>query len=177
MQPGYWITLEEFPRYAVDKNGNILHIARDRIMKPSVNNHGHVKISLLNERGRFDRSVARLVAENFCTPPDSKSTAVVQLNGAKIDCRSINLVWRTPSIAWRYLAQLQSTPPMYYLNLPIIDVSTGIAYTNVVSAGLTNGVLFDDIWRSTYTGDPVYPVGSTFVVDKKSIGVQEKHGF
>jgi len=59
-----WRTIDEFPDYEVSDNGNIRNSYSKRIMKQRTNKKS-VMITLPNEKGRFNRNVARLVAVAF----------------------------------------------------------------------------------------------------------------
>jgi hypothetical protein len=43
-------------------------------------------------------------------------------------------------------------------------VDTGVVYNSVIEAGMTEGLLFDDIWRSTYSGARIFPFGMEYEV-------------
>lgn len=168
-----WVALGEFPDYEINQKGEIFNRRTQAIMRTSFTNHGHMKITLMktvyNDDGdpvkvRHTRSVALLVADAFVRPPNLFCDAVILLDGDFRNVAADNLMWRPLGFSWKYMRQLKADQPPYYLNLPVLNTETGDEYTCVVHAGMTEGLLFDDIWRSTYTGARLFPNGSAFRV-------------
>lgn len=158
-EPERWRIIVGFSSYSVSNYGRIKNNDRDRLMSASVTNFGHAKISLWSERTgrRHTRSVALLVAEAFCKKPDRLSDSVVMLDGFLENVFASNLVWRPRWFAWKYVRQLHTPIHRYYENLPLINITEDVEYRSIVECGMTEGLLFDDIWRSTYTAKPIYP--------------------
>lgn len=153
-----WMRLPEFPNYEISDLGRIYNLPRQKFMATSKTTHGHLKISLVNRFGRHDRSVALMVAQMFVQPPDLLCDRVVIRNDDLEDVRAVNLMWRPAHFAWKYIRQLRTeTLPGYYCNLEVMNMITKVKYKNIIDAGLEEGLLFEDIWRSTYTGNSVYP--------------------
>lgn len=162
-----WSDLREFPRYMVSSEGRVYNKNTGRYMRISPNNYGHPKISLLTEHGtRETRSVAMLVAQAFIKKPNILCDRLIYLNGDLSDYRAVNLAWRPRGFGWQYSRQVRAEQPAYYRNLSVINTTTGVRYKNIVEAGMAEGLLFDHIWHSTYTGNPIFPNGSVWVVDK-----------
>lgn len=163
-----WRVIPEFPNYKISSFGRVYSISRDHIMSVSTTNHGHSKITLANENGeRCTRSVTLLVAEAFVPGRDVMSDQVVVLDGDHNNACVSNLVWRPRWFAWQYARQLRVEQPLHYRNLPVIDITTDQEYDSIVQAGVTEGLLFSSIWRSTYTGYTVYPNDSVFEILKR----------
>lgn len=152
-----WVEIPEFPDYEVSDWGLIFNLRRRTVMSPTRNNHGHMRISLVNDRGRFTRSVARLVAEAFVEPPEPLCDHIVILDGNLTNIAAENLVWRPAGFAWEYARQLKVDQPMHYKNLEVTNVNTGAAYPSIVHAGMAEGLRFADVWRSTYSHALIYP--------------------
>jgi hypothetical protein len=136
------------------------------MMSSSPNNFGNMKISLVSDEDhmRYTRSVALLVAEAFLEPPNPTCDSLVILDGDYTNVSAHNLAWRPRGFAWNYTRQLKEEQPHYYRNLPVRNLVYTVDYDSIIQAGMAEGLLFDDIWHSTYTGDPVYPTGSIFEV-------------
>lgn len=166
MEPEIWKEVEEFPNYSVSNYGRIHNNRNDSIMATSRGTFGHIKISLMDSRTRerFTRSVAVIVAEAFVDRPDELSDQVIVLDGDLSNVAAWNLAWRPRQFAWKYARQLRTQQPIQFLNLRVRNVRRGFDYKCIVDAGMQEGLLFDDIWRSTYTGDAVYPNRSVFRV-------------
>jgi len=127
---------------------------------------GNAKISLISDYDglRHDKSIAKMVAEAFVEPPTGFCTHIIMLDGNLENVVADNLAWRPAWFAWRYTHQLKLPQPNHFKNLMVRDVDTGKVYNSIIEAGMTEGLLFDDIWRSTYSGARIYPNGIEFEV-------------
>lgn len=166
-----WKRIWEFPQYSISNYGRVRHEHTGRIMANSRTTHGHIKISLLDRatRVRYTRSVALLVAQNFIEVPDLLSDAVIELDGDLSNVVAWNLAWRPKWFAWKYMHQLKCQQPMEFHNLRVQNVTHGFVYRSIVEAGMSEGLLFDDIWRSVCTpeGVRIYPHRCTYrVIDR-----------
>lgn len=160
-----WKEIRHFPDYMISNFGAVYNKRTEREVMASANNFGTVRVNLVAPDGsRHTRSVAVLVAEAFLRKPTRKCTQVMMLDGNLSHVVSSNLAWRTVSYAYEYVRQLKLQQPINYLNLRVRDVTTGEEYGSIVEAGMTLGLLFKDIWRSTYTGAAIFPYGSIFEV-------------
>lgn len=163
-----WKEINEFPNYQISNFGRIYNLTRDTIMSPSFTPFGHMKITLKSpwDHSRHTRGVALLVAEAFLEKPNLLCDHVMVLDGNFANVVATNLMWRPQWLCWRYTRQLKVRQPNHYHNLPCLNVSTGAMYENVIEAGMTEGLLFADIWRSTYSGVALFPNGSIFEIVK-----------
>lgn len=160
-----WRTIPDFPSYEISDWGNIYNRRRRRMMRISHTRRGHAKITLTNGLGlRHTRSVALLVAEAFVTPPNYLCDHVMILNGENSDVRASNLVWRPRGFTRRYFIQIHTHQSLNYKNLPVRNVQTGQEYSCIMDLGIQEGLLFDDIWRSTYSGNNVFPIDNSFEI-------------
>lgn len=160
-----WRTIQEFPFYDISNLGRIYCVKHDYPMRTSITNFGHVKITLTDWKGdRYTRSVARLVAEEFVSPPNELCDQLVILDGDFTNVCADNIVWRPRGFAWSYTHQLKVHQPIYYRNLPVVNLLNDEKYENIIEAGMREGLLFHDIWRSTYSGAAIFPHGSIFEV-------------
>lgn len=166
MDPEVWEVIPDFPRYSVSNHGRVFDQYRNRFMTPSPNNHGHLRVGLWYDNGeeviRYTRTVAPFVANAFVYVPDRWCDQVVVLNGDFFNIAAWNLAWRPNGFAWEYTHQLKQQQPMQFHNLKVRNITDGIEYRSIVEAGINEGRLFKDIWRSTYTGDRIYPYGCEF---------------
>ncbi len=164
-----WQTIPEFSNYQISNLGRVYNIKQGHIMSTSLTNHGHVKITLKSDWSseRFTRSVAQMVAEAFVEPPSLFCDTVIILDGNFSNVSASNLVWRPRWYTWKFTRQLKVHQPIYYKNLIVHNIVTDSYYESVMEAGMTEGLLFDDIWRSTYTGAALFPDGSIFEVVKR----------
>jgi hypothetical protein len=164
-----WEVIPEFPTYSISSLGRVYNQRRDVMMKTSHTLDGNLKISLSHDTGfsRSTRSVALLVAEAFVARPDNLCDQVVILDGNFDNVAAYNLVWRPRWFAWKYARQLKTRQPIHYHNLVVRNLSTGYEHGSIVLAGKMEGLLFSDIWRSTYSGMYVYPLGFQYEVLKR----------
>lgn len=161
-----WANIREFPNYDINDRGEIYNRKIERYMSTSINNYGRVKITLTDLEGRrFDRSVALMVAEAFVKPPNIFCDHVIVLDGDLSNVVADNLAWRPRGFARKYRMQLLREHPQHYHNLPVRNVTLDIPYDSVIDAGMTEGLIFDDVWRSTYSGSRCYPNGHAFEID------------
>lgn len=161
-----WKDIPEFSEYMISNLGNVYNKRLGSLMSVSQTGHGHMKITLKSDWGpeRCTRSVALLVAEAFVEKPNFMCDQLVVLDGDFSYVSAENLAWRPRWFAWKYTRQLKVPQPRHYENLPVLNVVTNAKYSSIIEAGTTEGLLFETIWESTYTGKSVYPTGSRFVV-------------
>lgn len=163
-----WATIPEFPDYEIDASGQIYNSRTRQVMRTSLTNHGHTKITLMApDRSRHTRSVAVLVADAFVQPPNEFCDRVVVLDGNFANVAAHNLVWRPQWFAWKYTRQLKSDQPLHYQNLRVANVNDNVEYISIIQAGMAEGLLFDDVWRSTYSGAPIFPYGAIFEITER----------
>jgi hypothetical protein len=96
-----WKTKKYYSKYNISNLGRVKHIARNEIIKGSIDGDGYIQVSLYpdnNEIGLEKKPLRlhRLVAELFCSNDSpEKKNIVNHLNSDKLDNRSINLEWTT----------------------------------------------------------------------------------
>ena len=160
-----WQVIEDFPNYEVSNQGRIYNLRLRRMMSTSINNHGYVKITLAANRGdRHDRSVALLVAQAFVEPPNILCDHVVILDGDLTNVDARNLVWRPRWFAWKYRHQLNKAQPLHYKNLHVANTTTGDVYSSIIKCCHTEGLLYDEVWKSTYMSKPVFPFSHIYEI-------------
>jgi len=165
-----WKVIPEFPYYEISNLGRVYNTREDLIMRTSHTTQGHVKITLVAEdKCRYTRSVAQMVAEAFVEPPTPFSCQVLPLDGNIDNLTSENLVWRPTWFAWKYVRQLKVPQPNHYYNLKVYNVTKDIHYKNIIEAGMIEGCLFADIWRSTFRGAEIFPGDQVFTITGKSM--------
>lgn len=163
-----WYTLPDFPDYEINQYGAIYNNRTGSLMRVSPTNHGHQKISLLGRDGiRHTRSVAVLVADAFVDRPSPMCDHVIVKDGNLSNVSASNLAWRPRGFSWEYTHQLKVQQPLHYCNLRVTNLMANVEYTSIVHAGMVEGLLFKDIWRSTYSGSHVYPYGHVFEISER----------
>jgi hypothetical protein len=80
--------------YAISREGEILSLLTDQIVRPTVNSEGYLKITLWKDGKSYTRRVHRLVAEQFIPNPDNLPV-VNHIDGNKKNPHVSNLEWCT----------------------------------------------------------------------------------
>lgn len=164
-----WKVIQEFTNYEISNYGRIFNINRKKEMRPSKTNHGHLKITLSSDwtSDRYTRGVAQLVGEAFVEAPNILCDTITLLDGDLENVNASNIVWRPRWFSWKYTRQLKSDQPNHYKNLYVVNRDTGYIYKSVIECGMIEGLLFDDIWRSTYSGESIFPYGYSYAIVKR----------
>jgi hypothetical protein len=95
-----FVQVPGFPVYLVDENGVVVSTRHGKwkILSPTPDVKGYLRIRLWEDRRPYMKSVHRLVAEIFCGNQDPhNSNQVNHKNGVKTDNRASNLEWCTGS--------------------------------------------------------------------------------
>lgn len=162
-----WADIPGFPRYAVSSQGRIYNKIFESMMKPSISTaQGNLKISLIDEDEiRRAMGVAHLVANAFVERPNYLCTEVILRDGNLSNVAASNLAWRGPRTAYLYARQMRSKPKAVY-NVPVRNLVTGAEYETIIQAGIVEGLIWQEIWESTYTvpKQPVPPFFYTYEV-------------
>lgn len=150
-----WREIEEFPDYAVNQYGEIANMRSGLPRKPSINQHGILKISLYkNRRELFTRSVAVIVADAFVEGKSEHWNTPIHLDGNHQNCRADNLMWRPRWFAVKFHKQFYKTN-FYDLKLHIVELNTGREFYSVDEACTTFGLHYEDVYHSYVEEMPV----------------------
>lgn len=163
--------------YQVSDYGQIYNQVYHRSVQTSRRaRDGHAKVSLIADSGiRHTVSVAYLVADAFVERPYDDEVEpmlnryqicdhVVYLDGDIMNVAAYNLAWRPYRFAWVYARQMRTPPPPHYTRLRIRNNETGAEYNSIYDAGMTEGVLFEDVWKSLHESVRVFPLGHTYSI-------------
>jgi hypothetical protein len=140
-------------------------------MAESTTRQGDLKVTLSKNGERVTRSVRVLVAEAFVAKPPTvegfhKSSipdTVIVLDNDKDNLIASNLAWRPAWFAWKYARQFQPSYRPEFYSKRVMNLSTRRTYSSILEAGVTEGLLFDDIFRSAVTGCHIYPTQTNYV--------------
>jgi hypothetical protein len=117
-----WRIIEEFPDYAVNDQGEVLNIKRNRTLASRMNRQDFMMIGLVRDRMQYTRATAPLVANAFLEPAASPAyNSIIHLNGDRTDCRAINLMWRPRWYASRYHRMFDDYPLRVSVYIPELD--------------------------------------------------------
>jgi len=157
-----WREAPDFPRYLVSDHGNVQAVKTGRILHPSRNQQGHLKVNLMRDGEIHTRTVNHLVAKAFLAPPEREDfISVIHLNGDKSDCSAHNLEWRPRYFAIQYHQQFHNRL-FRTAHIPIEDAKTGKKYRTVQEAVVHHGLLLNDVLVSIHQRTYVWPTYQQF---------------
>lgn len=149
--------------YLVSDTGEVKSVRKNRLLKPSIDRYGYLKLVLtLNGKPHYV-TVHRLVAMAFIPNPEGKKT-VNHINEDKLDNRVGNLEWMTSKENDNHgsrnqrMAQTKCKRPVMAISKEgviteyegVKDASRklGIAHSQIATACRTPGKLLHDLeWR------------------------------
>jgi hypothetical protein len=166
-----WLPIKDNPDYLISNYGRVYNSRQNQMMAESKTPQGDRKVTLSTNGDRVTRSIRVLVAEAFVAPPEMMPThhpsahpdTVIMLDNDQDNVVVWNLAWRPRWFAHKYARQFKVHQPSYYYENIVINVDTIERYANIVAVGTTEGVLFDDVFRSITMGEVVYPTNSRFI--------------
>lgn len=157
-----WLEAPNFPRYLVSNLGQVRTVKTDRILKPSKNQQGFLKVNLMQDGEIHTRTVNHLVARAFLPEPEREDfISVIHLNGDKSDCKVANLEWRPRYFAIQYHQQFHHKTWRTAL-IPIEDIKSGKKYRTIQEAVVRHGLLFNDVVVSMHQSTYVWPTYQQF---------------
>lgn len=157
-----WREAPGFDRYMISNTGLVKAVKTERILRPSKNQLGHLKVNLMCDGAIFTRTIHHLVAKAFLPEPTREDfISLIHLNGDKSDCCAPNLLWRPRYFAIQYHQQFENRN---FLNakMPIEDVKTGHQYATIRDAVISHGLLFNDVLQAIYQRTYVWPTYQQF---------------
>lgn len=175
--PEEWAPVNGFMRYEVSNYGQILNQETGLIVKPTLNQYGDWRIGLYrdffdqDDNGRIKRvqttrMIKTIVAEAFVPGKDSVFSTPILVDGNKDHIWAHNIMWRERWYAYRYSHQFTRQVMKQFRMGPIVEIdSRGIivkVYDDIIEAGVTNGLLFEIIWRNIHEKKPVHPTNQIF---------------
>lgn len=159
-----WKTIPGFEGYGISSHGRVENRATGRILVPSVNQQGHLKVNLLRSGSAFTRSINGLVARAFLDdPPRRDFNSVIHLDGDKANCRATNLMWRPRYFSIMYHQQF-STPQFRRKATPMIEIRSGEKYDSIQQVIMQHGLLYSDVLISAHERTVVWPTYQEFRV-------------
>jgi hypothetical protein len=107
------------------------------------------------------RSIPRLVASTFLSPPTDIFNTPIQLDGDPENCRVDNLMWRPRWYAVKYKRQFEAR---YHrpIDEPILAVDQHEKFPNSFEAALRYGLLEEEVVLSILNNTPAWPTYQEF---------------
>lgn len=158
-----WAQIDNAPGYLISTFGVVCNTRNGEVVAQSLTQQGDLKVNMFYNNRRHTRSVRSLMANAFLIPYNRHCNTVIVLDGDQNNMRLDNLTLRPRWFAWQYSAQLKREWPHWYHDLPLQDQETGSCFANIIEAGITEGLLFSDIWRSYQDHVKIFPLNGPFV--------------
>ena len=159
-----WRTIPAFPSYSVSNLGRIRLDRLDRILHPSRNQHGHLKVNLVKDGATYTRHVNQLVGKAFNGEPTRHDfISIIHLDGDKTNCEASNLDWRPRYFAIKYHMQFEN-PNFRKARMGVENTKTGEQFKTIQEAVMHYGLLFTDILAAIHTRTYVWPTYHEFRV-------------
>lgn len=136
-----WLQIQDFPGYSVSDQGRVRNDDTDRVLAMVRNQAGVVMVGLMRGGRQYKRGAARLVADHFL-PHDGNDTFTTPMHrdGDRMNNAADNLVLRPKWYAAKYLQQFEQYRPPY-VDLPLVEVATGLTFDNSWEATKYFGIL------------------------------------
>ena len=152
-----WTPVRGFEWYEVSREGLIRNFSTQKLLKPYPLPDGSMGVKLQIGGKQSQQLVRRIVADAYCPKPTENSDSVIQKDYVKSNCAASNLAWRPRWFAWRYYRQSQEPIKQDWQIRPIRNRITNVLHANVVDAGLYDGTLWFDIYRSAQQRTWAFP--------------------
>lgn len=131
-----WVKVADFPGYEVSNLGRVRN--GRRIIEPSYNGTGAMRVNLRMDHSNYTRSVSRLVCRAFHGEPEDGEAVVYRDNDYK-NCTADNVFWGDRGYVWERTHQNKRHEPMR--NMRIEHIKTGVIYENSLEcARATQGI-------------------------------------
>lgn len=151
--------------YDVYSDGKVYSRKRDKFIKPFLDRNGYLMVRLYDRKGgRVEKSLARMVAEIFVSPPSPyHSEVVIHKNYNKSDCRAENLEWRSRAYARRYADQEIIRDSSDVLNKRVSRYrpssnSNPQPFGTIRQAAEEYGLLYTEVFNTASAHQPVYTI-------------------
>lgn len=155
MDEEVFVSIEDFPDYAVSNWGRVIHTTFDREMTRSESTNG-LTVGMVKDGRQYRRSIKVLVAKAFVPGETLKFNTPVILDGDQNNLHASNIVWRPRWFAHKYRRQFEKRYAWWDMG-PVEDIFTGDVYPTAEDAAIVNGCLVRDVVLSMYNETRVYP--------------------
>lgn len=155
--------IEEFPDYAIARDGTVYTISHGRPRRPSKTQQGAVKITLYRDGVPYTKSLALLVAKAWLYndhDPEIFDTPI-HLDNDPANNHVDNLAWRPRWFAVKYQQQYWNEE-FRYSRTRIENIHTGEVFESIMDVCQAHGLLFVDVFKSCTKGTPVFPSWKIF---------------
>jgi len=159
-----WREIAEFPKYRISDQGRIESLKSRRILVPSTNQQGQLKVNLLRDGETYTRSVNQLVGKTFMEPPKRNDfISLIHRDGNRWNCSVENMLWRPRYFAIKYHLQFD-TQAFKTSHIPVREVKTRQEFSRIQEASMLYGLLFSEILAASHARTYVWPTYQFFEV-------------
>lgn len=156
-----WADIYDFPGYTVSNHGRVRNEKRGRLVQPSYNSRGSLKVGLVIGGKQYTRSLKVLVGEAFCGGGTDKFNTPILLDGNQENVRADNLQYRPLWFAWKYVQQFEYIHE-YIDRGPIQEIKSGDIYSSIADASVINGLLCREVHVCIAKHTNVFPTWQIF---------------
>lgn len=156
-----WVNIPDFDRYSVSNMGRVMNVRTEKLVKPQLTPQGITYVPLYTPNGNVARSIKVLVAKAFVDGETKIFDTPINKDGNKSNNQADNLVWRPRWFAIKYSRQFLSIFDKE-LDGPVYENETDERFETIREVAITFGLLFRDVYRSSYSKTPVFPTGQVF---------------
>lgn len=158
-----WVPVPGFPMYSVNRLGQVRKDSNHRLLKPKVNQYGVAFVGMQRDRMKYQRGLARIVAQCFLPATNEFFDTPINLDGDRMNCAADNLAWRPRWFAVLYNRQFQhqyENPIMQ----EIVDLDSGDRYPDSFSVCPVFGLLERDVVLSILNRTYTWPTYQRFAL-------------
>lgn len=156
-----WVTIPNFPKYSVNRLGQVRHDRIGRFLRPQVNQNNTAYVCLVRDWEQKKRSLALLVASAFIPQDREHFDTPINLDGDRLNCAVDNLMWRPRWFAIRYHQQF-TVWPRSFIKVPLRQLDNGEVFRNSREVAVRYGLLEDEIFNSIQNRTYVWPTWQQF---------------
>lgn len=157
-----WAEIPGFSRYVISNMGMVMNVKTSRPLKPYLTPQGVVYVPMYDDTNeQCTRSLKLLVAKEFVDGETDIFDTPINKDGDKRNNRADNLLWRPRWFAIKYSRQFKGYFPKADTG-PVFDLESNERFETVRDAAIAFGLLFRDVYRSTYSENPVFPTRQVF---------------
>lgn len=156
-----WFSILGFPKYSVNKLGQVQHNRTGRLQRPQMNQYGTVYVGLVRDWEQKKRSLALLVARTFIPQDLEDFDTPINLDGDRFNCSVENLMWRPRWFALQFHMQFKLWPESL-IEAPVRQLSDGKVFRDSREVATAYGLLEMDLWDSINNRTYVWPTYQLF---------------
>lgn len=158
-----WVPIKGFPGYSVNLFGQVRNDDTKRLLRIRLNQYGVPYVGLVRDWKQYIRSLPRLVAQTFLSPPSDIFDTPINLDGDRTNCAVDNLMWRPRWYAVYYNQQFVDPYP-HPINQPVKAQEELETFPNSLSAACRYGLLEKEVVMSILNKIPAWPTYQYFQI-------------